>query len=831
MAVHQSSAESSISAQSAQTAEFARGNFDASVDRAFELLNPDTPAAYQLASDVLKAAEPDSSIAGRAHHALGMSACLLSKVDEGSKQLQRAAEILDQEGPTPSACRAWRDYGTVLAYLVGDLQTGLEALERALAIVETLGDASEEAALLSRFGAVLSHAGRLDEGRDLLERARDLLENIPHGEAYAVVLSNLGHNRLLRKDYAEAVAFFRSEQALHDPQTARLRVANCDANLAMALAGVGELDEARSLLARARDALNPETDGNQWIDYLLTVGRVEMLSGSPHKAYEPLEQAMEAAHAQGLHRIEIELWSALAEAQEANGDLGAALKSERALRLSERHWLDEQAASRLRNLESKAELMRERAASELLEQSRAELEERVQQRTAELQDQVLEREAAQEKAQYWANHDWLTRLPNRRTIKTALEKGLEHASIAGSHLGVLFIDLDEFKEVNDSYGHLAGDHLLVATARRLEQHAPPGATVTRFGGDEFLVLLPDLLTPDEVMATARELNDSVVEPLVIDGFPLHLSCSIGVAIGPRDAGTAEELLRRADQALLEAKAAGKNHVLALDESGQQRRDRRSKIRRELEASITDGRLFPAFQPQWDLQRNRLHGIELLARMSDPELGAVSPAEFIPLAEESGLIVKLGLWAVVEATQAAKALRARMPSWVREDLRISVNLSSVQLGSPTLVDDLNSAVRTAGGKPEWLRLELTESRQLAEASVIRQRLLNLRALGFTLAIDDFGVGYSSFSYLSSDFFDELKIDRSLLLAAMGSPTRAVVIGSIVAMAHRLGLDVVGEGAESEEQEDLYIAQGCSVIQGFHIARPMPLDSLLDWQGPK
>jgi diguanylate cyclase (GGDEF)-like protein len=773
---------------------------------------------------------PDSSVAGQAHHVLGMAHCLLGQVPAGCEHLRLASELLDRHGPAHAAGRAWRDRGSVLSHLAGDLPGGLTAMERALAIVQTLNDRHEEGMLLARLGPVLGHTGRHEESRRMLERAVALLVDCPDTDARASALDNLGCQHLLSGDHAGALPLFRAERSLRELTGDRLHLANCDANLAIALAGTGQGDEARTLLADLDRRLDPATDGHQWVDYQLTAGRVALLGARPQDALGPLQDGLRAARDQGLHRIEVELLASLAQAQEATGDLRAALHSERTLRAAERQWLDEQSAARLQRLESDLALTRERAERQALEQARAELEQRVEARTVDLQAQMREREAAQDLARFWADHDWLTRLPNRRQLKAALASMLAQACAAGTQLGLLFVDLDGFKDVNDTHGHLAGDHLLRVTARRLVRHATPGALVTRFGGDEFVVLLPGLTTPDEVLSVAQRLRSAVLAPLRIDRRPIRLSCSIGVAVGPRDASIPEELLRRADRAMLEAKGAGRNRVLELDAGGQQRLDRRSRIRRELGPAIDDGRLSAAFQPLWDLQHGGLAGVELLARWTDPALGPVSPAEFIPVAEESGLIGRIGVWAVAQASAAARALRARTPGPFPANLRVAVNLSTVQLASAGLVEDLRSAVEQAGGEPGWLQLELTESQQLAEDPSVQQRLRDLQALGFNLAIDDFGAGYSSFTYLNRDFFDRLKIDRGLLQAATANPTRTAVIGSIVAMARRLGLDVVGEGVETAAQLDLLRSQGCDVVQGFHIARPMPLAELLAWPGP-
>jgi diguanylate cyclase (GGDEF)-like protein len=816
--------------QTTESAAGTPGDPEAWIDQAFAGLSGDPDAAQALAARALAAVPADSSAAGRARHILGMASCLLGQVPAGCEQLRLASELLDRHGPAHAAGRAWRDRGSVLTHLSGDLPGGLAAMERALAIVQTLGDRHEEGILLARLGPVLGHIGRHDDSRRMLERAVALLADCPDIDARASALDNFGCQHLLTGDYAAALPLFRAERALRKVTGDRIHLANCDANLAIALAGTGQGDEARALLADLDQRLDAATDGHQWVDYRLTAGRVALLSGHPQDALEPLREGLQAAREQGLHRIEVDLLGYLAQAQEATGDLQAALLSERTLRMAERQWLDAQSTARLQSLESNLALVRERAERQALEQARSELEQRVEERTAELQDQMREREAAQDMARFWADHDWLTRLPNRRQLKAALDTMLSQARAAGTELGLLFVDLDGFKEVNDAHGHLVGDHLLRVTARRLVRHATPGALVTRFGGDEFVVLLPGLATPDDVVTAAQRLRGAVLAPMRIQRRPVRLSCSIGVAIGPRDASTPEELLRRADQAMLEAKAAGRNRVLALDVGGQLRLDRRSRIRRELGAAIEDGRLVPAFQPLWDTHQRCLAGVELLARWTDPELGPVSPAEFIPLAEESGLVGRLGVWAVAQASAAARALHEGGALPFPAPRRVAVNLSTVQLTHTGLVEDLRLAVEQAGGEPGWLQLELTESQQLAEDPSVQQRLRDLQALGFNLAIDDFGAGYSSFTYLSRDFFDRLKIDRGLLEAATANPTRIAVIGSIVAMARRLGLDVVGEGVETAAQLELLRSQGCDVVQGFHIARPMPLADLLAWPGP-
>lgn len=811
--------------------EPASGNGAAAwTEQAFELLNADTPAAHALATQALSCTEPDSSPGGLAQHALGMTECLLGRIAPGRALLLKATEALRRHGPPRAELRAWRDYGSVLTALSGDMQAGIEAFQQALKLAESIGDAHEEGAILARIGPALVRSGRTADAQRVLERAVLLLADGSDRRAQATALDNLGHVFNLQRAFARAVPLLRQERQLRDPVADRQNTVNCEANLAIALAGVGQADEARALIDGIAPRLDPAADCYQWADYLLSAGQVCLLLDDAPGARRHLQAGLEAARQQALHAVEIELLSQLSMAEERCGDLAAALASARALRDAERQWLDEQTTRRMQALEASIELAAKRAENTALERARIELEQRVAERTAALSQQVREREAAEERARYWADHDWLTRLPNRGQLQARLDAEFAHALAQKSLLGLLFVDLDGFKSVNDAHGHLAGDRLLRETARRLLRHAPAGALVARYGGDEFVVLLPGLESAAQALAAAQRLRRVVLRPLKLARRTVVLSCSIGVAIGPQDARSSEELLRRADRAMLEAKAGGRNQVLELDAQTRQRLERRAQLRRELGAAIDAGRLTAAYQPLWDVQRQGLGGVELLARWQDPHLGPVAPTEFIPVAEESGLIHKLGLWAVREAVAAAQALR-QSGQWKDPGSghpRVSVNVSPMQLADPELVHTLVETVSAAGGNTSWIELELTESVHLAEDPATQQRMRQLREAGFTLAIDDFGAGYSSFSYLNRAYFDRLKIDRALIQGDTLVGDRSAVIGSIILMAHNLGLGVVAEGVETLEQASLLSLQGCDRLQGSGIADPMPLEALLQWQ---
>ncbi len=801
----------------------------AQVEHAFVLMNADAAAALALAQQIQTQATAlgEPGLAGRAQHAAGMAECLLGRVAQGAHTLRDATDTLHRHGPPLAACGAWRDLGSVLTNLTGDVPAGIEAMQKALLLAQGVDDPHEQGLVLLRLGPLLGRLGRLDECGAALRRAAVLLAPGTDRRNYGNALVNLGFLDIQRGDLAAAVPALLQARALFDPAKHRVDLLNCESNLALAWSGLGQGPQALALVAQVAQRLNPDTDGFQWADQLLTAGRVHLACGDAATAVQSLRQGLAYARGQGLRAVEIDLMEWLAQALQARGELAEALSTERALRAAERRWHDEQSASRVRVMQAGIDLATQRAENLALAQARDEMELRVAERTHALQTQINEREAAEALARYWSDHDWLTRLPNRRQLQLQLAQGLRQAAQGGPPLAMAFIDLDGFKALNDAHGHQAGDRALRTTARRLVRSAPPGATVARYGGDEFVVLMPRA-TASVALAAAQRLRIAVQAPLRLSERRVSLSCSIGVALSARDADTADELLRSADRAMLQAKAAGRNQVHELTPDGQERLGRRSRLRRDLGEALASGGLSAVYQPLLDLRSGHMAGVELLARWQHAELGLVSPAEFIPVAEESGQVGELGVWALRTATRAAMALRSSAMWQEGEAPRVAFNLSTLQLADPALVPKLVAAVRAEGGQPRWLEVELTESIQLAEDPEWQERLRQLRQAGFHLSLDDFGAGYSSFSYLSRIYFDRLKIDRALVHAASQSPDRRAVTGSIIAMAHGLGLQVVAEGIESAEQHALLQAQGCDLVQGFHICRPMPLAALLAWR---
>ena len=427
------------------------------------------------------------------------------------------------------------------------------------------------------------------------------------------------------------------------------------------------------------------------------------------------------------------------------------------------------------------------------------------------------RKALEAQLAHSALHDGLTNLPNRVLLLDRLEVALARAARSGVPVAVLYLDLDRFKVVNDSLGHGTGDKLLVAVAARLRDVARVGDTVARVGGDEFVVCCEGLDGEDDATAMAARMCEAVAEPVVLDGVELFVTTSVGIAVAEagQDAAT---LLRDADAALYRAKERGKNRAEVFDDEVRAAVAERMAVESALHRAVERGELRLHYQPVVDLLDGSVVGVEALVRWQHPERGLLPPAAFIPVAEETGLIVPLGAWVLQEACR----WRASQP--LERRVQISVNLSPRQLAAPDLVEMVVRALTDTGTPPSALCLEVTESVFVADMELARGRLQELRDLGISLAIDDFGTGYSSLAYLRSFPLDVVKLDRGFVADLGTSEVDVEIVGAVVRMATALGLCVVAEGVEEVAQLAGLRAVGCTRAQGYLFARPQPAELL-------
>ena len=435
---------------------------------------------------------------------------------------------------------------------------------------------------------------------------------------------------------------------------------------------------------------------------------------------------------------------------------------------------------------------------------------------------VSQRKEAEEKIRNLAFYDPLTQLPNRRLLIDRLGHALASAVRHHRHGALLFLDFDHFKILNDTEGHDAGDQLLVEIARRLHSCVRQVDTVARLGGDEFVVLLESLGDNEADAASHAEvvgekIRETIARPFLLKGREHHGSISIGISLFDDSHQSVDELLKRADVAMYQAKSGGRNRLCFFDPAMQQSLVARAEMEAALRRVVAEGQLVLHYQPQLD-DRRRIIGAEALLRWEHPLRGLVPPAEFIPLAEETGLIVPIGNW-VLET--ACAQLRAWQDSEATRDLILAVNVSARQFHQPGFADGIRHILARSGADPTHLKLELTESVIIDDMEDTIEKMRTLKAMGIHFSMDDFGTGYSSLSYLRQLPLDQLKIDRSFIHEVDSNSGDAEIVKSIIAMAQALGLDVIAEGVEKETQHRFLDNNDCKAYQGFLFGHPVPV----------
>ncbi len=421
-------------------------------------------------------------------------------------------------------------------------------------------------------------------------------------------------------------------------------------------------------------------------------------------------------------------------------------------------------------------------------------------------------------------HDLLTGLPNRslfadrlHQITTARDKTQHNLTI------VLFFGIDRFKFINDTLGHQVGDHLLIMISERLKTLLHSDDTLCRFGGDVFAFILPERETRHEAVTMSYRLLACLSEPFRVDGQQVTLTGSIGISIYPQDGATPDILLKNAEAAMYDAKRGGKNSFRFYAREMNAQAAEILRLDNSMPQSLTSGDFYLHYQPQYDLKEKRVVAVEALLRWRHPELGMISPDRFIPLAEESGFIIRLGEWVLRTACTMGTQWQKEMGT----PIRIAVNVSGRQFNEPDFVDMVSATLAESGLNPELLELELTESLLISNAQYALQKLQNLKKIGVYLAIDDFGTGYSSLAYLKHFPLDRLKVDKSFVDEILTDADDAAITEAIIAMAHSLKLKVIAEGVETTGQLQFLEDRGCDEIQGYHLSKPLSEQDLKEF----
>jgi diguanylate cyclase (GGDEF)-like protein len=432
-------------------------------------------------------------------------------------------------------------------------------------------------------------------------------------------------------------------------------------------------------------------------------------------------------------------------------------------------------------------------------------------------EDITERQRAEERIAHMAGHDALTDLPNRVRLRERLEQELKRVK-RGDSLAVLCLDLDGFKSVNDTLGHPIGDELLKVVADRLRGCTREPDTIARLGGDEFAIIMTAMQQPSDAAALARRVRESIVKPYHLDGHQIIVDLSVGISVAPLDGTTPDVLLKNADMALYGAKADGRGTYRFFESE----MDARMKARRELEMdlrnALVDRRFELHYQPLVNLQTNEITAFEALIRWNHPTRGTVSPAEFIPVAEETGLIVPIGEWVLRTACMET----ANWPG----DHKVAVNLSPAQLKSRNMLETVVSALAASGMPPNRLQLEITESMLMQNTFGTLATLHKLRELGVQIAMDDFGTGYSSLSYLRSFPFDKIKIDRSFIQDLSNGAEPLAIVHAVAGLAKCLNMISTAEGVETRQQMETLQTVGCTEMQGYFFSRAKPAAEIIE-----
>lgn len=434
---------------------------------------------------------------------------------------------------------------------------------------------------------------------------------------------------------------------------------------------------------------------------------------------------------------------------------------------------------------------------------------------------ISDLKASQEHFEFLANHDRLTGLPNRNLFYDRLQHGLDKALRSEEKLAVMFIDLDNFKTINDTMGHEMGDLVLSQTAERLRACTRKEDTIARLGGDEFTVLAEDLQDPVGVVSsTASRIIDMLAQPFHLDGQEAQVSASVGIALYPDNGPDLQSLLKNADAAMYQAKQTGKSNYQFFTEHMNVKAKLRAELEKDLRLALKNGELFLAYQPQIELESGRIIGMEALLRWRHPQLGLIPPQQFIPVAESSGLILSLGDWVMNAACN-------QIAEWEKRGMngfRVAVNLSARQFRHNHLAESIRNIMAEKNADPTLLEIELTESAMMDDTDQANRIMHQLKDMGIHIAVDDFGMGYSSLNYLKRFPIDSLKIDANFIREVASSEDDAAIATAIITMGHSMQLKVIAEGVETQQQMGFLRARDCDAVQGFFMSHPMRAEKM-------
>ena len=713
----------------------------------------------------------------------------------------------------------------------GMLTKSLEFILRATHLFRDLDDTAGYAKAMKGCGCTFERAGRLPEAVDMTSSSVELYRKLPGMElelGYTLLNLSVQVHKLDPGRAAETLPLLVEAAVIGTSLQATRLAVYCLSQLGVVHRELGDIAAARAALCEGieldQSGLN---DPVAMINLNMHLAELEDKCGSPDLAENHYLIATQLARSHQIKDCLLECVLGLSKIAESRGEPQEALAyhkeyAELALMIAE-----ETANRNLQQMEAALELDRAKRENEILERSRGELEQRVTERTQELSEtvawlesEIAVRHQAEEKVRFLAERDPLTGCANRLALFQHLRAAIDRARLRGEEVGVLFLDLDRFKQINDSLGHSIGDAVLREVAKRLTACVTDDVLLARFGGDEFVCVLRGPSARREMQRFAALAQGVFLQSFRAGKEQVMMTVSVGASYFPDHSDDPDELIRNADMAMYSVKQQGRNSFAEFDPSLLREVGERFVLQNELRHAVERGELVVHYQPKVSCASGRIAGLEALIRWNHPTLGMVPPMKFIPIAEDSGAIIQIGRWVIHEACR-------QMASWRDLGLGlipVSVNLSVLQLQDEGLVEETKEALRAAGlgGSPDkLLELEVTESILMHHPEAATKRLLEFQAAGCTIALDDFGTGYSNISYLGYLPLNTVKIDRSLSQDVESNRTSGPIVRAMIAMAHSLKATVVAEGVETPQQREFLREAGCDFYQGYLYSRPLPV----------
>ena len=708
--------------------------------------------------------------------------------------------------------KAWR-----LLRLVA-VEPAAGVLQEASGLAQRLQDGRASAEVTRYVGMLHALVGDLELADRNFTRAVEMFRDLELDYYLADAMMGMSVARWRRKQHQEAIEICSEAIRIAYRSGNWNCVIHANANLASYYFDLGELTKADQPLCDAERVYAERGLSPFWGWALTLANRALFLEKTeePSRAIDLYLRAIATCEQIGEQLMRPSIEKMIATLLEKTDNFKAALD----------HWKTAYQFDAANTTRGRAlNVQSIRASLELISEQRERLHlgAMVEQRNEELQREIGTRRAAEAKAHALAFNDPLTGLPNRRHLTQILEQALSHAQNRNSSVGVLFVDLDQFSLINDASGHEIGDLVLVEIAGRLKRIAGARDSVCRFGGDEFVIVVPDGSAggSGNVQKVIGEVFAAFAEPFQIGAAERSISASIGVARFPQHSRDAAQLVRFADIAMYEAKRAGRLTVAEFDPSLREALEFRSDLERDFKRALATGQFHLAYQPKVEVATGRLVGLEALARWTHPRYGVVAPSTFIGFLEETGAILEFGRWAL-------RCVCAQQASWRSAGIgpiRVAVNVSQKQLQDQAFCDFIATCLTDSGIDAGCLEIEMTESTLLTDAARVTEVLHSISRLGVHISIDDFGTGYSSLSLLSKLPFDSIKIDQSFIASMLHGRSERMIVQTIIRMAEALGKSVIAEGVETQAQVDALAAEGCGYCQGFWFGVPEAADQLL------